>query len=103
RELLAPEPTDLPAAEATLVGSHDLYSRELTATLLAGHVAVRETRLGARRVYALRLGDGSPLVELFVERATLRPVGARYVSRTSSGASELIPAIRLHRTRATGC
>jgi hypothetical protein len=103
RELLSPLPPDLAAAEANLAGSHDLYSRELTATLLAGRSAVRATRFASRPTYALRLGDGSPLVELFVERTTLRPVGARYVSRTSSGTSELVPAIPLRRTRATGC
>jgi hypothetical protein len=103
RELLADEAADLPAAEANLAGSHDLYSRELTATLLAGRVGVRETRLSSRLVYALQLGDGSPLVELFVDRANLRPVGARYVSRTSSGSSEFVPAVPLRRSRPTGC
>jgi hypothetical protein len=34
---------------------------------------------------------GSPLVELFVKRVSLRPLGVRYASRTSSGTSELIP------------
>jgi hypothetical protein len=103
RELLATEPTDLASAEANLAGIHDLYSRELTATLLGGHVVVRATRLASRPVYALRLGDGSPLVELLVDRGSLRPVGARYVSRTSSGSSELVPAIPLRRSRPTGC
>jgi hypothetical protein len=103
RELLVREPADLVSAEANLAGSHDLYSRELTATLLGGHVDVQATRLGSRSVYALRLGDGSPLVQLFVERASLLPVAARYVSSTSSGTSDLVAATRLHAGGPSGC
>ncbi len=103
RELLAPEPVDLAAAEANLSGSHDLYSRELTATLFAGRVEVARTRFAARAAYALRLGDGRPLVELMVDRVTLRPLGARYVSRTSSGTSRIVPEPAPRRHRPTGC
>jgi hypothetical protein len=64
---------------------------------------VRATRVAARPVCALRLGDGSSLVELLVDRDSLRPVVARYVSRTTAGSSDLLPVIRLHRSRPTGC
>jgi hypothetical protein len=103
RELLEPEPADFAAAAADLSGSHDLYSRELTAALLAGKVTVRVTRFAGRDGYALRLGDGEPLVELLVDRETLRPFAARYVSRTSSGQSLLVPEVKVRRRRSTGC
>jgi hypothetical protein len=103
RELLAPDPPDLVAAEANLAGSHDFYSRALTATLFGGRVIVRPTRFADRLAYALRLGDGRPLVELIVDRGSLRPLGARYVSRTSSGTSRLFTEPSLRRYRPTGC
>jgi hypothetical protein len=103
RTLLAPEPPDLVAAEANLAGSHDFYSRALTATLFSGRVVVRPLRFDGRLAYALRLGDGRPLVELIVDRAGLQPLGARYASRTSSGTSRVFTEPQLRRHRPTGC
>lgn len=95
RVVLGTEPPDLMAAEADLAGSHDLYERELAGTIFAGPVILRPLRFDSRAAYAVRLGDGRPLVELIVDARTLRPLGARYQSESVAGTSRLLTAPKL--------
>lgn len=88
RELLALEPADLVAAQADLVGSHDLLARELAGTLMTGRLLARDVTFRARPATVFRL-ERTPLVELVVDRATLTPLAARYRSATVSGSSTL--------------
>jgi hypothetical protein len=79
-------PGVLRAAEADLAGSYRLYAHELTAQLERGE------RVGVARdgeAYALALDSSLPRAELVVNRETLRPVGARFRSRTLTAHASL--------------
>jgi hypothetical protein len=90
---------DLVAAEADLSGNHGLYVSELVGALGSGALTVRETRYDGASAYALRIGAGRPVVELVVDRHTLRPVAARYASSSLTGSARL----RAATDRTAGC
>ena len=73
--------------EADLAGSHALYARELAGRLEEGDVSARPALLDGRRVYELRLTRRRPVLELMLDRATLRPLAAVYRSSLRTGTS----------------
>lgn len=81
------------AAEAGLAGSHAFYATQLVARLRHGSPLVRPTSVGSRAAYRIRLSHARPHVDLYVDRATLRPLAATYRSRTLTGRSVLAPSV----------
>lgn len=81
------------AAEAALAGSHAFYATQVAARLRHGSPHVRRTSVGSRAAYRIRLSHARPHVDLYVDRATLRPLAATYRSRTLTGRSVLAGSV----------
>lgn len=77
------------SAQAAIAGSHSFWARVLGVRLEQANVQVRVTRYRGRAAYEVRLNK-RPLLELVVDRATLRPVAAFYRSRAFDASSRLI-------------
>jgi hypothetical protein len=83
----------LVGAQAAIAGSHAFWARVLAVRLEQANVHVRATRFGSRRAYAVRL-SAEPLLELIVDRATLRPLAAVYHSGSVDASSRLMASHR---------
>jgi hypothetical protein len=90
RTLASLPAAEFPAAAADLGGSHFLYVVELAGSIVRGRDVVTGTTIvDGRALYRIRLGRARPLVELLVDRETLRPVIAHYRSQRLEGWSRL--------------
>jgi hypothetical protein len=79
----------LVGAQAAIAGSHAYWARILALRLEQANLGVRSLVFGSRAAYELRL-SGRPLLELIVDRRTLRPLAAVYRSRAVNATSRLI-------------
>lgn len=79
----------LVGAQAAIAGSHAFWAEVLALRLEQANLRVHATLFGSRRAYELRL-DRRPLLELIVDRETLRPLAAVYRSRSVDATSRLI-------------
>jgi hypothetical protein len=106
RKVVKPGDPELVAAEAVLGGSRSLYMAGLAVRLARGGepLAGRE-RVDGIPAYVLRLGRGSPRVELLVAQDTLEPLAVRYSSARLRGTSRLqgTQVRRLASVGPTGC
>lgn len=88
----------LVSAQAAVAGSHAFWARVLGARLEQADVHEHAILFEGRPAYELRL-SASPVLDLIVDRATLRPVAAVYRSRAVDASSRLIAS----RHAARGC
>jgi len=92
RELfLVRSPAGLVSVQAAIAGSHAFWARLLAVRLEQADVHVQPVLFALRPAYELRLSH-RPLLELVVDRVTLRPLAALYRSRAVDASSRLIAA-----------
>jgi len=92
RELFLVRSTgSLVSVQAAIAGSHAFWARLLAIRLEQADVHVWPVLFASRPAYELRLSH-RPLLELVVDRVTLRPLAALYRSRAVDGSSRLIAA-----------
>jgi hypothetical protein len=82
-------PSRLVGAQAAIAGSHAFWARVLAVRLEQANVHVHATEFRSRPAYELRLST-RPLLELVVDKATLRPVAAVYRSQGIDASSRLL-------------
>jgi len=94
RELFVVHSTvGLVGVQAAIAGSHAYFARVLAVRLEQADVHVHPIVFASRPAYELRL-NSRPLLELIVDRVTLRPLAAVYRSHAWAASSRLLTARR---------